>query len=70
MRYTIIGLVLLFSSLMVSAADLEIRSFSIPDQGTLEVMVPNSWNDSDNQTSGEELPVVMFAPITGRSFGL
>ena len=68
MRYMIISLVLLFSSLMVSAAELELRSFSISDQGTLEVMVPNSWNDSEIQTSGEEPPTIMFAPETGAQF--
>lgn len=52
-----------------TAGEKLVRRYTIPGQGLLELMMPQSWRDSVRQ-SRQGLPTIEFGPTTGREFNV
>jgi len=42
------------------AQEVELRSFPVPQHGTLKLQVPKSWKDKVSQTAGSTAPTITF----------
>jgi len=68
MRHMIIGLVLILTSFMASAENIEVKSYTLQKHGTFELKVPVSWKDSVAQPPDGLPPTVTLSPKIGAQF--
>lgn len=45
-----------------------VRSYTVPDHGSLELVVPNHWQHSTRQPARGRPPTIMFSPRSGDDF--
>lgn len=68
MRYLVLSLVIVVASLCARAEEAAVRSYSLPEHGTFQVKVPESWKDSVAQSGDGLPPTITFTPETGAPF--
>ena len=68
MRYIFVSLVLTLTPFMASAEDIVARSYTLQKHGTLQLKVPESWNDSFAQPTSDLPPTIKFSPKNGAQF--
>lgn len=74
-RFPLFGLlvlVLCVSLMTISAlaAETRVRSYPLPDHGTLQLQVPGGWLDRVQQPPRRLPPTIVFKPDTGAPFGV
>ena len=60
-------LVLLLCLGAANAKDAAVRTYALPNHGTLELKAPAGWQDMIERT-GEQPPTITFTPTSGASF--
>jgi hypothetical protein len=68
MRHLIFILVIVIAPLFASAEEATVRSYPLPEHGTFQVKVPESWKDSVARPGGGLPPTITFAPKAGAPF--
>ena len=68
MRYLVLSVAILVASPFARAEEVTVRSYPLPEHGTFQVKVPESWKDSVAQPSGGLPPTINFAPNAGAPF--
>jgi len=64
----ITSLFMVFTSIFAFAEESEIRSYQLRKNGSIQLLVPNSWHDEVRQPPGNLPPTIIFKPRTGESF--
>jgi len=67
MKY-IVSLSLLFAASFVAAEETTTRNYKIPDHGSIQLQVPQSWKEELLQPTRGLPPTTVFSPKTGTSF--
>jgi hypothetical protein len=64
----VVALAIFFDASPVTSQVANMRSYVIPNRGTLEMAVPTSWKDAIRQPSAEVPPTISFSPREGNAF--
>lgn len=67
-KYFIVLLFLVAASHNVVANDTSIRSYTLFNKGSLQLIVPDSWRDKTEQQLTYLPPTITFTPLHGTSF--
>lgn len=68
MRYLFLSVAIIVASPFARAEEVAVRSYPLPQHGTFQVEVPQSWKDSVAQPGGRLPPTITFAPKAGAPF--
>jgi hypothetical protein len=68
MRYFVLSFAIVVAGPFARAEEAAVRSYPLPQHGTFQVKVPNSWKDSVAQPGDGLPPTIMFMPKTGDPF--
>lgn len=66
-RY-LIGFIVFTLSFCVLAGDSDTRSYELPDNGNMQLVVHKSWRDQMRQPPNKLPPTIVFTPRNGNSF--
>jgi len=64
----ILLVILLIASMVLSAGQMTIRKYPIPEHGTLELSVPTSWKGEVHKPQEKMPPTIIFDPAKGNDF--
>jgi hypothetical protein len=68
MRYLVLSFVIVAAPTLARAEENAVRSYLLPEHGTFQVKVPESWKDSVAQPTGGLPPTITFTAKAGAAF--
>ena len=68
MRYLVLSFAIVVASPFARAEEAAVRSYPLPEHGTFQLKVPESWKDSVAQPGDGLPPTITFAPKAGAPF--
>lgn len=68
MRYLVLSFAIIVAAPFARAEETAVRSYPLPEHGTFQVKVPESWKDSVAQSGGGLPSTITFAPKAGAPF--
>ncbi len=63
-----VALLFIVSNSIAGAEETALRSYTLPDHGSLKLAVPKSWKEELEQPSNRLPPTIIFTPKSGSTF--